>query len=233
MARMTTSSPQRVPWTGSAGDRPALRLGAAARRRNVASAVAGLLLIVVGGLTFATVSIRMSGAPVLALARDVPAGHLLEASDLQVVHVSSDGGVIPVPATDEDSLVGHPAAVSLVAGTLLSRSEVGTPLAMDRGEVIVPMALKPGQFAPALAAGDHVAVLDASSATGSAGDQMGGSLTEAMTTGTVASVEDQAAAAGSGSIVSLRVAAGDAGRIAAIPAEHVKLVLLPPDGGGR
>jgi SAF domain len=168
MAGMTTSTPPRVPWSGPAGDRSALRLGSAARRRNLTSVVAGVLLIAVGGLGFATVSIRLGGAPVLAVARDVPAGHVLEAADLRVVHVSSDGGVSSVSAADEDSLVGRPAAVSLVAGTLLSRAEVGTPPAVDSGEAIVAVALKAGQFAPALATGDHVAVLDAGSAPESA-----------------------------------------------------------------
>ena len=98
------------------------------RRRQVPWIVAGVLLVVGCALAFGVASVRAShGEEVLAVARSVPAGHVVQPGDLRVVKVTPTAGLDPVPAVSESSAVGRPAAVALVAGTLLTPADLGTP----------------------------------------------------------------------------------------------------------
>lgn len=224
----TTTGPRRGQRGGAAADS---RRVFSAHRRQLQWVLAGVVLVSCAGLAFMTISLRLSSTvAVLAVNRAVPVGHVLEESDLRVANISSDGGISPIVASDEASILGRPAAVALVPGSLLTRGEVGSPAVLSPGEVVIGAGLKPGQFPPALAAGDRVAVIDAGSTDRASGAVYGGSI-PARVTATVVAVDQPPAASGSDSIISLRldsVAADTVARLAA--AGRAALLLLPPGG---
>jgi hypothetical protein len=123
-----------------------------ARRRQVPWILAGVVLVVGCALAFAVASVRMSsGDEVLAVARPVPAGQALTAADLRPVRVSRTAGLSPVLAGAEASMLGRPAAVALVPGTLLTSGDMGSASQGAAGTDVVAMALKAGTFPPSLA----------------------------------------------------------------------------------
>ena len=193
---------------------PSLRIAPAPpRRRHKPWIVAGILLIAgcafgVGQLYLRSTSLR----PVLAVAHDVPAGHILQAGDLRVVDGAVDGGVTLVPETDEGSILGQPVAHDLVAGGLLTRADVVSASGLSAGQAVVAIASKPGQYPPALAAGARVAVID----TGSSGQLTGATAPPVMAT--VLAVDEQQGPAANGAIISLRLPAADAASVASTAA---------------
>ncbi len=150
---MTTVSSTRR----AADSRAALRLPQ--RRRSWALAATGVLVVAVCALMSAAGWQRAGNRqPVLAVARDVAAGQLLTTADLQVVRVSAGGPVSLVPAAQEASIVGRPAAGPLPAGALLTPGDAGLagPAA---GQADLGVAVKAGQYPPDLSAGQTVDVL--------------------------------------------------------------------------
>jgi hypothetical protein len=97
--------------------------------------------------------------PVLAAARPVAAGQVIQASDLREVRVAADNGVGTVPAAGRDRVVGRPAAVALVSGGLLTPGQVANGPALPSGSAVIGATLKPGQFPGGLRSGDGVLVV--------------------------------------------------------------------------
>lgn len=156
---MESPAPAVPRATGS--DRPELPITTAApvkRERRWSVAALCIVLAVVCALAAAwAVNSASDRTKVLAVARDVPAGDALTASDVTVAEVSADSALTPLPATDKASVVGKRAAVDLRQGGLLLASQLaaGTGLGDDKQQVGV--LVKRGQ-APAgtLAPGDKV-----------------------------------------------------------------------------
>jgi hypothetical protein len=204
------------------------------RRRQVPWIVGGVLLVVGCALAFGVASLRAQrGEEVLAVARAVPAGQLLGAGDLQVVKVSASSGLDPVPAATEAGLLGRPAAVGLVAGTLLTPADLGSPPPGTAGSDVVALALKAGAYPPSLGPGERVEVVPVtrSAATSSGPAPLSGQL------GSVRAVVvglDQAPAGSSAQVVvSLEVAPSDAAEVASLAAAgEAALVVLPSGSGG-
>ena len=97
-------------------------------------------------------------ASVVAVAADVPAGHLITRADLTIVEVA--GQVTAIAAGNIGTVVGQPAAVHLLPGMLLQRSMVAAGVQIPAGMVRVGVAVKPGQLpADGLTPGDVVTVL--------------------------------------------------------------------------
>ena len=138
------------------------------RRRRPARLVAGVAVVALGALGAAYVTQVVSGAvPVVAVARDVPAGEVLERDDLSVARVSADPAVRPVPAGQLQSLVGQRAAVSLVAGSLLTAGAVTDQVLPTSGRSLVGVALTSSQLpAVPLQPGDRVRIVDTPTAQG-------------------------------------------------------------------
>ena len=130
------------------------RLAPAARRRNTAAIVLAVLCIAGGALAgviaYKAGSSRQS---VLAASQSLPAGHILQAGDLRVVDISTDGGLALVLASDEASLIGRPLGVPVAAGAPLTSSELGSVSAAGPGQAVVGVLCKAGQYPPSLAAG--------------------------------------------------------------------------------
>ncbi len=101
---------------------------------------------------------------VLAVARPVPAGTQLQPEDLNVVRISEDSSLRPVPASQQGNVVGQTAAVTLMPGTLLTQGQLHKDPGLAAGKVVIGLSLKPGQAPTTLQQGAQVMVL----ATGSA-----------------------------------------------------------------
>src|SRR5437870_10547778 len=125
MPATTTANGTRRPPNSTIPPLPATPADTAARR-NRSRAAAGALVLTVctlgAVLIFGRVGDRQA---VLAMARTVEVGQIVQIGDLRVVHVSADPGVHPVPAAHRSQIVGRPAAVRLLSGTMLSKSQVG------------------------------------------------------------------------------------------------------------
>ena len=166
MAR-TTLPKTSVPTDGRAGaDR--LRVTPVRRRRNWPRMGVGLVLIVGLGLVGAKVYVtRGERQPVLAVARAVPAGRVIQEADLAEVRVGADSGLRTVPASARATVVGRTAVVELVPGALLSPAQVGTGPALEPGKAVVAVSLKGSQLpAKTLRPGDHVTIMATGGAAG-------------------------------------------------------------------
>lgn len=228
----------RVAANGKTPGTTALRPKASAspaggRRRQVPWIVAGVVLVVGCALAFGLASVRMAGGEeVLAVAQPVPAGQVVQAGDLRVVRVSPASGLQPVLAGAEVSMVGRPAAVALLPGTLLTAGDVGAAPGTASGTDTVAMALKAGAFPPLLGAGAQVEVVPvAATASGAAATPTAGPA--APVQAVVISVEAAPSGSSADSVVTLQVDPSNAAEVAQLAAAgQAVLVQLPAGGAG-
>ncbi|MGW0734461.1 SAF domain-containing protein [Streptomyces sp. NPDC002851] len=173
-------------------------------------------------------------ADVLVLARDVPAGHVLAPSDVRVVQVAADSGVVEVG--DRKAVLGRKAKVPLLRGTLLNSGHVAGKAGFPpRGLSQVALAVEAGGAPPDLGRGERVAVLPgpggADAARAAAGDDAGREAGEdvrvSAVAGTVTGVK-AAESAGGPRVVTVLVETGAVRRAAQI--EHPRVVVLPAEG---
>ena len=197
--------------------------------------VAGVVLVVGFALAFATVSVRLGGSrQVLVAARGVPAGHRLVAGDLRSVQLSGPGAAGWLPATAQASVLGRTTAVPLVGGAPLTTAELGSASALSAGTDVVAVALKAGQYPPALAPGDRVGVVATGPPTdGSQATRAAAGSSAPPVAATVTGVDAATASTGGVTVVSLQVGDADAAALARLGAAgQVALVLRPPGAGG-
>ena len=224
----TTTTTRQAPLRTGDGWRTAD--GAAARlpgrRRKPAYLGLGALLVVVCALGFAVAAGRMDHrSSVLVLARPVTVGQVLTVADLRAVPVSAGSGVDSIAAAESGSVAGRSMAVSLPAGTLLTRAELGTATIPSAGEAITALAVKPGQFPPDLAAGAHVHLVPSGSTGGTS--QQATAPAAVPAAGWAATVTDvQALASGQGSVVTVLLAQTDALRVAVLGSGLVSVVVV-------
>jgi hypothetical protein len=198
-----------------------LRAGGRNRSR-VAAGTLVMLLATLGALVlFGKAGDRQA---VLAVARTVEVGEVVEAGDVHVVHVSADPGVRAIPSGRRSRVVGRTAAVRLVPGSLLASGQLGEGMALPAGQAMVGAVLKPGQYPIGLGVGDRVAlVIGAASGVGSV---VSADSTGTPSTATVAAIGDAADATG-GVTISLVVPADAApGLATAGAAGRLNLVVL-------
>ena len=144
---MTTPMPPPLP--------PASR-----SQRDRSRVAAGALVLVVCMLAAVLIYGRVGDRrDVLAMARTVEVGQIVQPTDLRIARVSSEPGVHLVPATDRSRVVGRPAAVRLLAGSIMSPDQIGEAAGLPAGTALVGAVLKPGQFPLGLAAGDLVGLV--------------------------------------------------------------------------
>jgi hypothetical protein len=211
------------------------RLAPRARRRNLAWLLLGILLVAGFALAFAMTSLRVSARqPALALARDVPAGHVLQSGDLTVVNVAADASLALIPSSSESTVLGRPVAVPLAGGSLLTGAELGADVMPPSGSAVVGVALKAGQYPPELQPGDHVLIVTAGGAA-SAGGIRGSEAAalaqpiSAVVVGVQLAPVDGSAAA----VVSLQVPEAPAASLAVASSNGaISLVLVSAQGGG-
>lgn len=227
----TTSPNGKAAVAGSVHQKPAGRAQAFGRRRQVPWIVAGVLLVVGSALAFGVASIRLShGEEVLAVARPVAVGQVIRASDLRAVRVTPAGGLTPMVAASEASVLGHPAAVALVPGTLITPADLGTSPLGGGAFDVVAMALKAGAYPPSLGPGEEVEVVPVvASGTSSAGAApVTGQLNPVR--GVVAAVDATPAGSSADAVVSLDVSPSDAAEVAWLAAAGQAAVIELPAG---
>jgi hypothetical protein len=153
----TLTRPSTVPGRTT----PELRHDPVGHRRRPALAVGSIALIVACVAVFISAYLKAGNqVSVLAVARTVPQGHVLTASDLTTVRVSASAGIATVPAAEASTVVGHRAAELLQPATLLSMNELVSRFAPPLGQSIVGVAAKEGQLpASGVAPGETVEVI--------------------------------------------------------------------------
>ncbi len=222
----TTDRTSPNAWAGRDGKAPS-RLSGGGRRRSVPYLLLGVLLVVAcsAGGVFAGMQLG-DRESVLALARPVAVGHMLTAQDLKEVSMASDSEMDVMPVSSASAVVGKPVAFSLPAGSLLTRSVLGTPQIPARGKAIAAVGLKSGQFPPDLLPGTTVAVLTTPGQGTTTGTSTGETSSWiAVVTGIATRETEQT------TVVSLQLSESDARALASAPAGQLSLVTIA--GGGR
>jgi flagella basal body P-ring formation protein FlgA len=169
MASSTTQRLASPPATNGARlPGPSSTVGAGSPRRSAPMALAGLTAVVLGALLFAGLYVGLDRRrPVLVVTRPVAAGALITAEDLGEAKASV-GPSMALSASRRRDVVGKAAATGLVPGSLLAPSQVGGSSALQRGEALVGLSLKSGQFPAALRPGARVQVVDVGRPSGTA-----------------------------------------------------------------
>ncbi len=208
----------------------------ARRGRRAPFYSAGLVLVLVSVLvTVWLVSQAGHRVAVLEVARPLAAGQVLSEADVRSVAVSHDPALGLVRASQAGEVIGRPVVVPLVAGTLLTRSQVGDAAFPEPGKVVTSLALKPGQYPQGLQAGAKVAVFittppntnDGQSAQGGSGDEGGA---RPVRVDAVVSGVDLAGDGQGSTVVTLELSADDAATVAGAPVGGVVLMQTAPGG---
>jgi len=134
---------------------------AGAPRRRRGRIAAGLAVMAIcGWLAVAVFASAGSREEVLVVARPVGRFEPVERDDLRVVRVAADSQVGTVPADRMGEMVGRPAAVALVEGSLLHEDQVlEQDVVVGEGEAAVGAVLADEDFPSTLAAGAEVEVV--------------------------------------------------------------------------
>ena len=131
-------------------------------RRRSGVLAAGVALVVLGALGAAYLTqVVGDTAQVVAVARDVQPGEVIDREDLTVADVNADPALTPVPADRLSELVGQRAAVALTAGSLLTGAAITGQVLPAAGQSLVGVALQSAQLpAEPLRPGDDVRIVD-------------------------------------------------------------------------
>lgn len=214
------------------------------QRRPAMIAVAVLLIAAgaFGGLQLVAASNNKVSA--LVLVQEVPAGHVIAASDLASVSLS--GKVAYIPSSAESSVVGNTAARDLFAGQLLTHSMTTAVTVPDATHALVGLQLKADQVPSAgLNDGDPVELveqqpvangtspsvpLSASSSSPADGGAIGtdGSSAMVVVTGTVYAMAADANSSGGALVTVLVPRAGSEELSIAASSGQVSLIRVGP-----
>jgi hypothetical protein len=188
-----------------------------------------VLLVLGCALAFTDASLHLgSREEVLVVAQPVSAGQILAAGDLRPARVATGSGLDVVLAGDESSVIGRRVAVPLVAGSLLTGTEVGNAPPVGSGSDVVAVGLKAGAYPPDLAPGDRVQVVPVtSSSDGSRATITSGSPVGAI----VLAVELGSADSDSPTVFSLQVSTSNAGEVASLAAAGQASLIEVGDAG--
>ncbi|MDQ2836240.1 MAG: SAF domain-containing protein [Actinomycetota bacterium] len=155
--------------------------------------------------------------PVVIVVQSVPVGHQIQRSDLSTVSVAGD--ITAIAGSNLNSLVGKTATVTLLPHTLLQRAMVADAAQLPAGQVLVGVAVSPGQVpADGLDVGTKVQVVGLP-----AKNVAGAQPTILVPSATVAASTPNGAVQG-GTLLTLQVAAAAAPQIAA--ASNANLIAL-------
>ena len=180
MASSTARRPTPPPAANGARlASPSSAVGAGAPRRSAPMALAGLTAVVLGALLFAGLYVGLDRRrSVLVVTRPVAAGALITVQDLDEAKASVSPSMA-LSAGRRGDVVGKAAATGLAPGSLLAPSQVGGSSPLQRGEALVGLSLKSGQFPAALRPGTRVQVVDVGRPSGTADQTRPAILSEA------------------------------------------------------
>ena len=202
-------------------------------KRNMPLIALGILLVVGCAIGFSSAWLRAGGhQQVLVVATNVSAGHILTSTDLRTVQLSTGNGLSPIPASEASVVIGHPVALPLASGSLLTEADLGPSALPPSGRAVVGLALKSGQYPPEIEAGAKVLVV-ISSGSGSQGSSTAtSSTTDAPIQAIVIGVELAPANSSDAVVVSVQVAEGSGAAVAAAgSAGSVTLVIVSSGSG--
>jgi SAF domain len=238
MATMTSTTQTNGRAAATEHGPPAGRSGGSKRHRQLPLVVIGVLLVIGGALAFADASLHLgSREQVLEVAQPLAAGQIVQSTDLRTVRVSTGSGLPVILASEEQSVLGRPVSVPLVAGALVTPSEIGVTAPVASGSDVVAVGLKAGQYPPDLAAGDRVQVvpvtsssLSPESVTGDAGS--GSASAERPVSATVLAIDVAAADSDNPTVFSLQVSTTSADKVAALASANQASLIQVGSGAG-
>jgi hypothetical protein len=207
-----------------------VREAALPRRWTVKGLALAVICVVLGGLVVMVgVEAFAKRDAVLVVAKAIPVGSTIDASDVTTASITSDPALRPIPASDRSSVIGKVALVELRPGTLITRDELGSSDGFGSGQVLVPLPLKQDQVpARGLSPGESVMIVATPSAT-SAGSSVGtpsASGTKAVVTEVGSSDPNTGV-----TVVDVRVPADGAVALAQLVSTGNAAVLLLPAAG--
>jgi hypothetical protein len=213
-----------TPLTDTLRGRVPTRIAPRPWRPRTSLLVVGLVLVLASVVSVGALIHSVSGEHgILVMSQTVQAGQVITAGDLELVNVSEDmGDLTVIDSSEEDAVVGRPAATTLYGGTPLVVAELG-PVALPTGESVMAVNAKLGSYPPSIAAGDEVEVIDdqtASTSTSSAAPVVTGPVSAA-----VVAVDHE------DGVISLQLPSDQATALAPAAASG-NLVLLLVSGGG-
>lgn len=197
------------------------------RRRRAVQGL-GVAMVAVAALAAAWV-VQSSGSTtsVVAVARDVSAGAVLQAQDLRPVDISVDPALETIGAQDMSALVGQRAVTNLMAGQTLTQSAVAETLTPQEGFALVGVTVTPAQMpSEPLTGGDKVLIIDTPVAQGEPPTQEPDSIQARVVS--TAPVPDTGQ-----TIINVTVADAEAASLAARVATGRIAVIVLPAAGGR
>jgi hypothetical protein len=190
-------------------------------------AVISVVVVVTCAALFALIYVHSSRlVAVVGVAREVPQGQTVEVGDLRQVDISLASGVDVVPVADASAVIGKVASVSLLAGTLITPSDVGGSQVLSSGQAVVGIDVKPGMMPEAgVEPGETVLVVlttPTGTAIGTSSSSSGSSVSDdqpttpdVIATATVMGVDNSPDDSGSGdAVVSVDVPIADAPLVA-------------------
>jgi hypothetical protein len=138
-----------------------LRISPKTGRRRPVMVVASVVVVATCSTLFAMIYLHSSRlVAVIGVTRLVPQGQLVQAADLRQIDISLVVGVDLVPVSSARQVIGQRAAVTLLAGTLLSPSDIGGSKRLSSSQAVVGVDLKPGMLpAEGVEPGEHVLVV--------------------------------------------------------------------------
>jgi hypothetical protein len=176
----------------------------------------GVLLVVGCAIGFSSAWLRAGGRQqVLVVSTNLSAGQILTSSDLRSVQLSTGTGLSPIPASEASEIVGHPVALPLSPGSLLTQSDLGPSALPPSGQAVVGLALKPGQYPPGITAGAQVLVVVGGSTSSGSTSSSGSSPTDAPIEAAVVGVEAAPTDSSDSVVVSVQLAEGNGAAVAA------------------
>jgi hypothetical protein len=188
----------------------------------------GVLLVVGCAIGFSSAWLRAGGRQqVLVVATNLSAGQVLTPTDLRSVQLSTGAGLSPIPASEASEVVGHPVALPLAPGSLLTEADLGPSALPPTGQAVVGLALKPGQYPPGITAGAQVLVVIGGSTSSASSTSSGSSPADAPIAATVVGVEPAPTDSSDSVVVSIQLAEGNGAAVAAAgSAGNVALVIV-------
>lgn len=150
------------------------------RRRHLGWILSGLALTLLAGLGALVVALSIvSEMSVLAASRPLEAGDIIAEGDLVEIRIPTRLNNIGTPATERDQLVGMEARSSISEGALVNVDQLVEPQANAFKDIVVGVALSPGQFPQiGLRPGEVVRVFELSNDNAGFGDVEVGQATE-------------------------------------------------------
>jgi hypothetical protein len=160
---MTTPGPRTMPMPSAAANGHRAPAGLStplptSNRPRGYIALAVMLIVGFAALGYWFYAQAGSKVAVVTAAREIPAGHVITGSDLSTTEVA--GGITAVAASRMSEVVGHTAAVTILARTPVQLAMVSTASPISATQALVGVAAAPGQVpSSGLQPGETVEVL--------------------------------------------------------------------------